>query len=116
MRLTQSVRYAVMCLFELAKRPLEYFETESLARTLEIPPAYAHKVLQAMAHAGLVIGLKGSGYKLARPLAHISALDVIEALTKDATAARIGDAGFLLERKINQALENCKLDELNVAA
>ncbi len=113
MRLSQSVRYAVMCLFELAKLPVDYFQADALARSLDIPPAYAHKVLQAMAHAGLVVGVKGSGYKLARPLAHISALEVIEALTKEPSSMNFSDVGFLLERRINEALGKCSLAELN---
>ena len=115
MKLNQTIRYAVLCLFELAKEPLEYFEAELLSRLLQIPSAYAQKVLQALAHAGLVIGLKGAGYKLARPLSHISALNVIEALSKDQARTQAFDASGLLEKRINLALDNCKLNEIQTS-
>ena len=115
MKLNQTVRYAMMCLFELAKMPLEFFDAESLSTQLNIPPAYTHKVLQALAHAGLIISMKGTGYKLARPLNHISALDVIEALSKENPIVQVTDASVLIERRINAALENCKLDQPQMA-
>lgn len=117
MRLNQSVCYGVACLFELSKYPGEYMESEALAQTLNIPPAYAHKVLQAMAKAGLIFGLKGSGYRLLRPLAHISALEVVEALTKETTHATDGtDVSAIIQKRINEALGRFTLDELNVLA
>lgn len=116
MKLSQTVRYAVMCLFELAKLPLEYFDAESLSSKLGIPPAYTHKVLQALAHAGLITSMKGTGYKISRPLNSISALDVIDALSKDSPVVQVTDASVLIERRINAALENCTLDQLHSAA
>jgi Rrf2 family protein len=113
MRLNQKVKYGVACLCELAKHLSEYVDAEAMARTQNIPPAYAHKVLQAMAHAGLVYAMKGAGYKLARPLSDITALEVIEALTKDADPnASNPDMGELLERRINQTLGNMTLNDL----
>lgn len=116
MKLSQTVRYAVMCLFELAKLPFEYFDAESLSTRLNIPTAYTHKVLQALTHAGLISSMKGAGYKLSRPLDHISALEVIEALSKDNGVIQVTDASVLIERRINAALKDCTLDQLNVAA
>ncbi len=47
-----------------------------------MPPAYLAKHLQAMAHAGLVESTPGrnGGYRLARPAAEISLLEVIDAV------------------------------------
>jgi len=113
MRLNQKVRYGVACLFELAQFPGEYMDSDHMARKQNIPPAYAHKVLQAMVHGGLVFALKGVGYKLARPLASITALEVIEALTKDLDPnASNPDMGIVLEERINKALGSFTLAEL----
>ncbi len=113
MKLNQKVKYGVACLFEMSKHPLEYMNTDELASRQNIPAAYAQKVLQAMAHANLVIGLKGAGYKLARPLSNITALEVIEALTADIDPnASNPDMGVVLERRINQALGSFTLAEL----
>ena len=113
MKLNQKVRYAVACLFELAKVPGEYIDTETMSQRQNVPSAYAHKVLQALCHANLVYSLKGVGYQLARPLNSITALDVMEALNKevDPTASN-PDMGFALEQKINEALGNVTLGEL----
>lgn len=116
MKLSQTVRYAVMCLFELAKMPFEFFDAESLSTRLNIPPAYTHKVLQSLAHAGLIISMKGAGYKLSRPLNNISALEVIEALSKEPAILQVTDASVLIEKRINAALKDCTLDQLHAAA
>lgn len=113
MRLNQKVRYAAGCLFELSKQIGEFMGAEAIAARQSIPPAYAHKVLQAMAHAGLVVSQKGLGYKLARPLSEITALDVIETMTADVDANSSNpDLGILLEARINKALEGVTLGDL----
>lgn len=113
MRLNQKVRYAVACLFELSKHLGMFIGADAIAHRQNIPPAYAHKVLQAMAHAGFVISQKGLGYKLARPLAEITALEVIETLTADVDPnASNPDMGILLESRINKVLESVTLGEL----
>ncbi len=116
MKVNQKVRYGVACLFELAKTYGDHVDAEQLAERLSIPHAYAHKVLQNMAHAGIVIALKGVGYRLARPLTDITALHVMDALsTESDTSAPLMDIGANLERRIKQALDGVSLSELKIS-
>ncbi len=114
MRINQKVKYGVACLFELSKTPVEFQDAEQIAKKQNIPPAYAQKVLQSLAHAGLVIALKGVGYRLAKPLSNITALEVMEALTIDVDpTASNPDIGIQLEKRVNMALCSFTLAELS---
>src|SRR5687767_3760242 len=62
MKLNQSVYYAIACLIELSYRTGEYVDADHIATSQNIPPAYKHKVLQALSQVGLVFSLKGNGY------------------------------------------------------
>jgi Rrf2 family protein len=115
MKLNQKVRYGLECLFELAKWPGEYVEAERLSHARGIPPAYTQKILQSLTHAGLLYSQKGSGYRIARPLQDITALEVIDALSRDETESKVG-AGDVLERHIDRALASVTLDSLVTAA
>jgi Rrf2 family protein len=113
MKLNQKVRYAVACLFELSKHLCEFIDADTIASKQTIPAAYAHKVLQALARAGIVVSQKGVGYKLARPLADITALQVIETMTADVDPnASNSDMGMLFEARINKILEGVTLGEV----
>lgn len=113
MRINQKVKYGVACLVELAKSPTEFHDADRVAQAQNIPHAYAQKVLQTLAHAGMVFALKGAGYRLARPLANITALEVMEALTAEADPnATNPESGFQLEKRVNQALGSFTLAEL----
>jgi Rrf2 family protein len=114
MKVTQKVRYGLECLFELAKQPTEYMDAENLATRRGIPPAYAQKVLQTLAHAGLLYSQKGVGYRITRPLQDITALEVITALSTDEPRDAAG-AGRMLERRINDTLARVTLDVLVAA-
>lgn len=113
MRLNQKIRYGLECLFELAQSPAEFTDADQLATKRNIPHAYAQKVLQSLAHAGLVHSQKGTGYRIARPLQDITALEVMDALTTQ--EAQIQRSGHVLEFRINQALANMTLDALVAA-
>ena len=112
MRLNQKVRYGLECLFELAKSPAEYVDAERLAAAKAIPPAYAQKVLQSLAHSGILYSQKGCGYRIARSLNDITALDVMNALTESTHAPR---ESHVLESRINQALAGMTLATLITA-
>lgn len=113
MRINQKVKYGVACLFELSKNIDHYMDADEVSSRQNIPPAYGHKILQAMAHAGLVYALKGVGYRLARPLTDITALEVMEALSTDVDPnASTPDMGFLLEQRVNKALGSFTLAEI----
>ena len=115
MRINQKVKYGVACLFELAKNPTEFSEAERIATNQCIPFAYAQKVLQTLAHTGMVFAVKGVGYRLARPLGSITALEVMEALTAEMDPAAMSqEIGQRLEKRVNQALGSFTLAELAI--
>lgn len=111
MKVTHKVRYGLECLFELAKQSGEYVDAERISARRGVPPAYAQKVLQTLAHAGLLLSQKGHGYKLARPLQDITALEVFNALSVEEPEVNVG-AGHVLERRINETLKSVTLDAL----
>ena len=113
MKLNLKVQYGVACLFELSKHPGEYMDAQEIASKQNIPPAYAHKILQSLSHVGLVYAVKGIGYRLSRPLANITALELVEALSvePDPTATN-PEIGAVLERRINKMLGSFTLGEL----
>jgi len=110
MRINQKVRYGVACLYELSKNPQGYTDANLVAHRQEIPTAYAQKVLQLLAQAGLVIGLKGSGYRLASPLETITVLKVMEALSADQSGVEHeGEIGIVIEQRVREALDTISL-------
>ncbi|MFN0118396.1 MAG: RrF2 family transcriptional regulator [Elusimicrobiota bacterium] len=113
MKLNQKINYGVACLFELSKHPHEFIDTESISHKQNIPLAYAHKILQLLAHDGLVFSQKGLGYKLARPLSEVTALHVIEILgTESNSISPSNNVSDLLEARVNQALGSFTLNDL----
>lgn len=110
MKLNQKVRYGLECLFELASTPTEYTDGDHIATARGIPSAYAQKILSALAQYGLIYSMKGQGYRLARPLEDITALEVIKALDQTAPVAE-----HPLERRILAALEGVSLETLKNA-
>lgn len=81
MFLSQTVEYALRAAVCLAGQP-EGQTTPEIAETTKVPPSYLSKVLQGLGRAGIVEGKRGvgGGFKLARPAARISVLDVIAAV------------------------------------
>ena len=83
MQLGQGVEWALHCCTLLAVVPPEQtLPAGRLAEFHGVPPAYLAKHLQAMTHAGIVESIAGrnGGYRLARPAAEISVLDVVDAV------------------------------------
>jgi Rrf2 family protein len=64
-----------------------------LAEFHGVPSAYLAKHLQALARAGVVETVKGprGGYRLARPPAEITVLDIVEAIDGDEPAFRCSE-------------------------
>ncbi|MGI5500148.1 RrF2 family transcriptional regulator [Lentzea sp. CA-135723] len=81
--MNQGVEWAVHVLLSLAwlddDRPVS---TAALAASYELPQAYLHKQLQALARAGLVESIPGArgGFLLARPADKITLMDVVTAI------------------------------------
>jgi Rrf2 family protein len=91
MRLSDGVEWAVHCCVVLAVVPPDRaLPAARLAEYHGVPAAYLAKHLQALARAGIVETTKGprGGYRLARPAAGITILDVVEAVDGDEPAFR----------------------------
>lgn len=83
MILRNQVEWALHCCSVLAGLPDgRYLSTKVLAEFHGVPKEYLSKALQALSQAGLVLTTLGpsGGYRLARPAAEISFLDIIEAV------------------------------------
>ena len=83
MRLSEGVEWGLHCAVLLAVMPPETaLPTSRLAEFHGVPVAYLAKHLQAMSRAGILIAGTGprGGYRLARPPADVSVLDVVEAV------------------------------------
>jgi Rrf2 family protein len=91
MKLSEGVEWGVHCSALLAVLPPETaLPAGRLAEFHGVPTAYLAKHLQAMSRAGLLESVPGprGGYRLARPAASISILDVVEAIDGRAPAFR----------------------------
>jgi Rrf2 family protein len=91
MRMSDGVEWALHCCTVLATLPDDQaLPASRLAEFHEVPPAYLAKHLQALTAAGITRSLAGprGGYRLARPPADVSVLDVVLAVDGDDTAFR----------------------------
>ena len=91
MRLGEGVEWGLHCVAVLATLPPDRaLPAARLAEFHGVPPAYLAKHLQALAAAGVVESVVGprGGYRLARPPADITVLDVVEALDPDPSTFR----------------------------
>lgn len=77
--ISQTAEYALRAVVWLAGNPEATFGTPQIARATQVPAGYLSKTLQALARAGLVESNpgRGGGFRLARPPADISVLDVV---------------------------------------
>lgn len=83
MRLSDGVEWGVHACVVLASLPGDAaLPAAKLAEYHGVPAAYLAKHLQALAAAGVLTTVKGArgGYRLARPAAEITVLDVVEAI------------------------------------
>lgn len=83
MRISEGVEWGVHCCTLLATlAPGQTLTAPKLAEYHGVPGAYLAKHLQALSRAGLVESVSGprGGYRLARPAARITVLDVVEAI------------------------------------
>jgi len=83
MRLGEPVEWALHCTTVLALLPADAaLPASKLAEFHGVPAAYLAKSLQSLARAGIIDSVPGrhGGYRLGRPPADITLLDVIEAV------------------------------------
>jgi len=94
MKLSDGVEWGLHCGVLLGfLDPGASLPTARLAEYHGVPVAYLAKHLQAMSRAGLLESVQGpkGGYRLARPAAAISMLDVVEAIDGRESAFRCAE-------------------------
>jgi FeS assembly SUF system regulator len=79
-RISKLADYAVVVLVRLGTGEIE--TAPGIAQATGVPEPTVAKVLKALAGAGLVASQRGArgGYRLTRPLAHVSVADVVDAI------------------------------------
>jgi FeS assembly SUF system regulator len=82
LRVTKLTDYATVVLTALAARPGAVASTTDLAEQAGLEVPTVAKLLKPLAQAGLVEGFRGTngGYRLARPAAEISLVQIVEAM------------------------------------
>src|SRR5437764_14061090 len=91
MRLGVPVEWALHCTTVLALLPSDgALPASKLAEFHGVPAAYRAKAVQALSRAGIVESVPGrrGGYRLGRPPADISLLDVVDAVEGDEPSFR----------------------------
>ena len=94
MRMSEGVEWAIHCCTILALLPEDVaFPASRLAEFHGVPGPYLAKHLQALSRAGIVESVPGpkGGYRMARPAAEITLLDVVLAVEGDETAFRCSE-------------------------
>lgn len=92
--MSEGVEWVLHCCTVLATLPSDQsLPAAKLAELHDVAPAYLAKHLQATAAAGITETVPGprGGYRLARPPAQISLLDVVLAVDGDDTAFRCSE-------------------------
>jgi len=80
--ISRTSEYALRAIIWLIQEPTRSQTTRQIAAGTHTPPDYTSKVLQALARAGLVRGLRGlgGGFQLVGDPSHITVLAVINAV------------------------------------
>ncbi len=77
---SRRLLFATEAVLRIADQPAnEAVSSRELTAEQGIPPRYLEEVLQALVHAGILIGRRGprGGYRLARPAAYITLEDIV---------------------------------------
>jgi len=79
---SQTTEYALRAMAALAQTPDQLVATVTVAERTHVPAYYLAKVLQQLAAAGLLAGRRGvgGGYRLARPPAEITLIEIVRAV------------------------------------
>jgi len=80
---SMSIEYAIHGLIYLARAPEgQTVLLGDIASSIKVPKEYARKIFQQLTRKGLVTARRGAGggYRLARPAAEVTLLEVVEAI------------------------------------
>src|SRR5262245_20900379 len=79
---TQKVEYALRAVVHLASEAPQARTVEQIAQATEVTPAYLAKVIQGLAHAGVVRSQRGvgGGISLVKSPAELTILEVVQAV------------------------------------
>lgn len=83
MRLSQAASYALSALTYLANAPTgEVVPNSIVCRELTMPDRFVLQIMRLLVNAGVVASVRGvnGGYKLAKPAAKITLLEIVEAV------------------------------------
>ena len=97
MKISLTVGYAIAALLRIADhRSDSPLSTAAMASGTEMPERYLMQIMKTLKDAGLVDAIRGvkGGYKLAKPISHISLQNVCEAI----------DGAYMPEQMAIQAL------------
>jgi Rrf2 family iron-sulfur cluster assembly transcriptional regulator len=85
LELTRRGDYAVRAMLALARPDARQLTGAALAEATAIPSGFVPQVMGDLVRAGLVANRRGrtGGYRLARPPAEVSLLDIVEAVEGD---------------------------------
>lgn len=127
LELTRRGDYAIRAMIALAQVPPEdgLLSARRIAGRMSIPAAFVPQVMGDLVAAGLVAATTGrsGGYRLARPAAEISVLEVIESVEGDGRriacvlrGSPCGSDGFCDAHAVFFAAQEAMLDRLRVAS
>src|SRR5688572_4430494 len=95
--ISQTVEYALRAAVHLADRAPASRTTDQIAAATRVPRPYLSKVLQSLAHAGVVHAQRGvgGGITLAKPPEELTILEVVNAVDpiRRITTCPLGLAG-----------------------
>ncbi|MFN0105491.1 MAG: RrF2 family transcriptional regulator [Bryobacteraceae bacterium] len=79
---SSTLEYAFRAVTWLAANPGEGLPAQRIAENTQVPEDYLSKVLQQLVRGGVLTSQRGrnGGFQLARPAAHISMLEVVNAV------------------------------------
>jgi len=93
MKLSTKGRYAVVALADLATQPKDSLSSlADISERQSVSLPYLEQLFVKLRRAGLVTSVRGpgGGYRMARPAADISVLDILEAVEETVSAMHTG--------------------------
>jgi len=127
--LTRKGDYGVRTMLALARPDAGQMTAARLAEATGVPPSLVPRLMGDLVRAGLVVNRRGrlGGYRIARPPADISLLDVVEAIEGDGRrrtcvllggpcrqegSCEVHDAFFRAQEALFGSLASVSLDEV----